>query len=901
MIKKSPRAGRVPTFVLYVFILGTVCFQARAESVPSRFASPPAVSGKGEAITVTFAVNEATDVEVSILNAQGKVVRHLAAGVLGRKTPPPAPLKSGLNQSLVWNGKDDYGEAAKGGPFQVRVRAGMGVKLDRIVGGDPYAYLSDDMDQHNHAVWKMTGLEQKPDGTVYVLGNSTFIGPPALRAYDADGNYLRTVFPPPAGRPVEKMNGWGIYPHQDGTYTPVFANTNSPGISQTLMVGDRMAGGLPSLLASPDKDHLLVYKETRVMKIGVDGACAKKELRALVLEPAMQDGKAKKGPGIIMAGPVFNAVSADGKTMYLSGMFKGFNQSGNIRSIKPDGFWRDGTVWKLDLATGKASLFYRMESDVITDLAKRQASPIGSKLGSYAAFHGVAVDREQRVFLCDRQHERVLVLGPDGKVQRKLPVKYPDALTLSPDQKSLYVTIRANKDHFKGKIEESSRGARYSPGGKIGLVKFSDWRKDDKPTASVDIAGVGHEYSTGGRSFVLATKSTDGTRVNVWVAYHSIPVCIYKDLGDRFEMRKNFLQASGQICLDLQRIAVDSETDAVYIPDGYGSLFSVTDWEGKGKGKGPQFVRCRLKDKTPIKASSVAIDSRRRMLYSRSQGRGLGWAGPVKRYRLDEAKDHLVPAEVGKTGSNDLTGDTIQVPWHITWGCGDRGLAIGPDGNLATLDPSPSKEEKNVYAVGQLRIFKRDETKVPWSPMDVKLMGRLGAIRYDHQGNLYVGRQERSKNIPKMFGKYKLFQRIMGVIVKFSPTGSLAEGDLYPTAPKAPARTYEVNLGAYGNKWFRTPRFGVDGWGRIYYPTSIAQRVGVIDNAGQEVLSFGTWGNRDSMGGLPGDLVPTKDIPMAYPNAVDATDDYIYVGDMANCRLLRIAKTFASAATVPIR
>ena len=70
------------------------------------------------------------------------------------------------------------------------------------------------------------------------------------------------------------------------------------------------------------------------------------------------------------------------------------------------------------------------------------------------------------------------------------------------------------------------------------------------------------------------------------------------------------------------------------------------------------------------------------------------------------------------------------------------------------------------------------------------------------------------------------------------------------------------------------------------------------NNEGNSILEFGTYGNRDSMGGLEGDLVPTKDIPMAFPNSVDATDDYIYVSDMVNLRLIRLGKTFILDASV---
>ena len=71
------------------------------------------------------------------------------------------------------------------------------------------------------------------------------------------------------------------------------------------------------------------------------------------------------------------------------------------------------------------------------------------------------------------------------------------------------------------------------------------------------------------------------------------------------------------------------------------------------------------------------------------------------------------------------------------------------------------------------------------------------------------------------------------------------------------------------------------------------KKVSVIDNEGNTILAFGTYGNRDSMGGLEGDLVPVKGIPMIWPNSVDATDDYMYVSDIVNIRVMRFEKTFA--------
>ena len=91
----------------------------------------------------TFELDALTDVEVAlIVPVKNTVIRHLAAGVLGPKAPPPLMANSRA-QKLEWDGKDDYRVAVpKPESLAVRVRAGMGVKIEKIVGGDLYAYWS---------------------------------------------------------------------------------------------------------------------------------------------------------------------------------------------------------------------------------------------------------------------------------------------------------------------------------------------------------------------------------------------------------------------------------------------------------------------------------------------------------------------------------------------------------------------------------------------------------------------------------------------------------------------------------------------------------------------------------------------------------------------------------------
>jgi hypothetical protein len=563
-----------------------------------------------------------------------------------------------------------------------------------------------------------------------------------------------------------------------------------------------------------------------------------------------------------MKGPFFLCPSPDGKYFYLSGIGKCVTKYGSLKSVVSTGFWRGAQLWKVDAATRTAKVFFALPED--------QVAPSTEKF-SYTAFHGVAVDGEHNVFLCDRYNKRVVVLGTEGSILRELPVEYPDAIAVSPNSNAVYVTTRVGNDHEHGEVR---------------LVRFADWKQDTQPSESLKIGSVRCEYYTNHKSLVAAVAS--GRGVNVWVAYKTVPVHIYCDDGEGLHLVKDFHESCGQPCLDLHNIAVDSTTETVYVADSFGSLFRVRDWDKR------EFVRCRMDDETPVKATSIAIDAHRRHLYARHPARGPGWAGPVDRFHLDG--EFLTPANVGNTGNHDLTGSILNSSWLIGWGNSDRGIAVAPDGSLATLNDTMGKG--NPGYGGRLRLFKRDPDRTPWQPMEMNVRGDLGGLRFDARGNLYVGVNAGApENIPAAFANDDTYARVVGTIHKYAPTGSLAAGDLFPTPPAGPAKAYNVHYGVFPFRHTRTSRFGVDGYGRIYYPNTLAQQVRVMDNEGNEMLRFGTYGNRDSMGGLKGDLVPTKDIPLGWPNSVDATDDYIYIGDVVNCRLLRIAKTFATEAS----
>ncbi|MFO7899459.1 MAG: hypothetical protein R6V58_10430, partial [Planctomycetota bacterium] len=140
------------------------------------FKAGPTVKKDGDRVVISFELARPTDVEVAVLDPKGAVVHHVAAGRIGGGARPPAPLGKGLSQKLTWDGKDDLGEPARGGPFQVRVRAGLSVAFDGIIGdrrvmGPQMLGIATDDEGH---VYVATGLGVKKDV-------------PTIKVFDRDG------------------------------------------------------------------------------------------------------------------------------------------------------------------------------------------------------------------------------------------------------------------------------------------------------------------------------------------------------------------------------------------------------------------------------------------------------------------------------------------------------------------------------------------------------------------------------------------------------------------------------------------------------------------------------------------------------------------------------------------
>ncbi|MCH8150439.1 MAG: hypothetical protein IH987_21080 [Planctomycetes bacterium] len=599
------------------------------------------------------------------------------------------------------------------------------------------------------------------------------------------------------------------------------------------------------------------------MTINTDGTIAEDPadhvLGPLVKNPPFVIGPVEPNSHVVhsVLGPVFVCFAPDRKSFYLSGVYAATTIYGSVRKIKMDGFWRDGQVWKVDVKTRTAKVFFTLDKQNIPITRKERTSAYGG-LNGYAAIHGVAVSEDGNVFVCDRHNKRIIILNESGKTIREIPVEHPDAIALSKRTGALYVTTRYGDYHRHGAVQ---------------LLKFNNWRNDAQPAEAIEVSKTGHTRKQT-HSYVVVCDTAKGS--NIWVAYTQMPVRIYRDDAKGLKLLKDFYRVEGaQRCLGFDRMQVDQKTEDVYVQDAHDAVWKIADW------KQPRFV------KIPLETASIAIDSRNRHIYARTlrDGSSSNSAGKVARFHLDQ--DEYPPANYGNTGTNRVTPQFVY-EWCFE-GNSDKGMAVAPNGNIA------------VVGRGQdgLRLFAGSQSTVPWKATKIaNLPHNAGGVRFDLAGNLYVGYIDKKPTAPLRGFEGDRHMAAIGRIHKYAPTGTLESGNLFPTAPTGPSHTYDVLYGAFEtNCVTRSPRFSVDRYGRIYYPTNIAPRVTVMDNAGNEILHFGTYGNRDSTGGLPGDLVPTKGIPLAFPNSVDATDNYIYVADMVNLRLLRMKKNFKAVAS----
>ena len=829
-----------------LIFLTSLCVAAAQAGEPVRFTTPPNAVREGGGAKVTLAVSAPTDAEVAILDAKGQVVRHLAAGVLGPNAP--APLKrDSLAQELVWDGKDDLGQPASGGPFNARVRAGMGVKFGRLIGGSPYTGSVDQMPFRA----PVNGLAVDGEGNLYVKMYSTVgshgnsgLWPWHVRKFDRDGNYVATLLPYPPSTDPAKTTGFTLLPTPDGALAPATLTSLYPVF---YCFGNEVYNQVV------DGSLLFVHTEARRLNfLKLDGSNA---MRTVVMWPSEAKLKCPDWLDIQVA------LSPDRRYAYYSNV-AGTAYDGKTPS-DVDPAWPQGRIYRQDLAAGSAPEPF---SDLkLPDWDERHYW-MPSAWDKKTAAAGIAVDSKGNVLVCDLVNHEVVELSPDGRKLSATKVPWPDKVMVNPKTGGLYVVSR-----------KVSRGA-LPPGG---LLKIAGRGETARTVAEMALPG-----SVGGACALDPSRDVPV----LWLAGTTdagTKLLRVEDRGDKLEVTSDsFLNRDANAIGFVGYLDVDPEAELVYVTNTRGTVWRYNGETGEG---GP------LK----IKAVDLAVGPGG-TLYAWGTG---SYAGPVVRYTRE-----MEPAPLRDTGKHTYGS----LYGRAGRGCSVCGLDVDARGRVFATWGSNDCHVRAYDANGEpvscgrtVELGEGDH-KGTVPALITGVSGYGGSIRVDLAGNIYLAQRGVPKGWrpPQGFEKDGAHRAAVGSVLKFGPKGGeRSKGDDAVLGFSGVLNAYP-GIGPM-SEWrcvgacvCTKPRFDVDPYDRLYLPNAITFSVSVRDNAGNEIVRFGRYGNLDAKG--PESQEPKPEIPLGWPVAAGASDRFIYVGDCLNHRVVRVDKSFAAEALCPL-
>ncbi|MBL8029479.1 MAG: T9SS type A sorting domain-containing protein [Fibrobacteres bacterium] len=800
--------------------------------------------------TITFQLSASSDVEVSVVKVKDStVVRHLAAGRIGAAAP--APLVSGtLDQQLTWDGKDDLGtQVVNPESLSVRVRAGMSIALNKTTAHDPYQIGQ-----------QVNGIATDEAGNAYVFSTTGTLGTTTLRKYDAVGNYLNTVYPFPGNLPKASVIGYGINEWESGNwYSPKTMGSSGLEITSTLVGGyknwlsERIVNNNAILYCHPSGWPTTALTQ---QEVSIKGEMIGQ--KSIVATPALPTSASN------ICGDAILATVSGKDYYYLSGIYEG--TAANKAIPLASSFWMDGKIFRVNPATRVATAWLTVDS-VPMDASSRQLA-LGNLYGNMATtLRGVTTDTEGHVFVCDRLRKRVAVYDTNAVFLGAISVNFPELVAVNNKTGEVYVLTKY--------LDNSGY-----PKAQVSLYKFSGWKPGYTLVDSLQnfMTNVGEAFGASRRSRIYMSLVQSATTPAIWCAGGN-NVWTVLDEGANLRISFNFGSRAQKTVPGYDRLAVDRKTETVYINDGWAGLSKITDWNN------PVPRPCSTSLRQRLYAGDMSI-SPRGQLYLRENN---AYSGPVTRYTLDNKH---VPVPFANSGKNVLTP---YIYGRMGEGYGDKGLGVAPDNRVAVAYMG-SWNDFFVGVFGDSAGPSGDTASYTNRVLTGMTDGSFGCSpRYDLAGNLYVAIAHLPPPnyvFPSVFKADVNYQT--GAVIKI-PAGTPAPCTLNAAKQFSSANvsTYSLPISPFvrvGSCVCRSPRFEVDPYGRLFLPDAYHNRVRIIDNAGGLINEFGHYGNNDSWGA--NSPVPEVDIPLAFPLAVAASNDYIYVNDMVNNRLVRVQMNY---------
>jgi hypothetical protein len=849
-----------------------------ALAADAAFTVPPSAATDGAGARITFTVAAPTDVEVAVLGADGSVVNHLAAGVLG--TNPPSPLRPGLAQELAWNGHDDQDKPAAGGPFQVRVRLGMRPQLDGFLLENPAA------------TGPARALAVGPRGALYVFHpdastGAGHYGSPKIKVLTREGKYDHTVMPFASTLSPERLKALNVMQSEGGELVPriyhylrfsFYPDPSWRSPAQCPVVDSRGRVHwlvLGPALASLDADGGVPYDTL----IGPNLLPGRKDLNM-----ANMWFYGQSRPGL--------ALSSDEKFLYFAGLTTGDPKKKEPIKGVP-------CVYRVDLATrGPAEPF----------LGKPE-SP-GAEGDLLVAPRGLAV-AQGLIYVADHDADRIAVFHEkDRSLAGEIKVKRPDSLGVDPESGAVYVCSAANV-----KVPD--------------LVKFENYRTGKEllrqalpPYKYADQNGVAHRIAV----------DASAKPVRIWlpaIPYSQYELLCYEDAGDRFNLlgdpRGKEPSAEGPRDLTYDRVRGE-----LYVKVNHQRWYRIDEKTGQvtfqfripDLSLRPEFGTQLVPGPDGnLYTYSWSGDEAGLRLYTR-EGKPLAWPGM--------SKNHIPLPGVMNYMQRSLTlrGDELYLVPPGNWRTESGGGGV-PDGttslNVYGLDGKVRRTL--VWQCMKGAILRLDRQGNIYLADTVKPPDRSFPAFFD--GKVKLAPTPTSDQTDSFYYSY-----MYGSIIKFPPAGGAiwfttnvgpyAEGKVPADLLAKPKTKVRVHVGyqtrgeaeLQGALWYRfgfAPYtaennscmltcmcegggFDVDPYGRVFFPNLGQFRVEVLDTNGNALTQFGRYGNQDD-----GVKPASGAVPLAWPLTVVTSETHAYVADTLSRRVAKVRLGWGAEARCAIR